>query len=99
MFVLYVDSLCCVLTIRRPPCSTMTYTLIPYPTFFRSSRLVGELIDDGRREVVPKGAAHLLAAAFLAQVVGKDQQGEDGERSQRGIGDIDQQTLPGEQKP
>src|SRR3546814_14094670 len=63
------------------------------------ARLVGQLIDEGRREVVPEGAAHLLTAAFFAQVVGEDQQGEDGKGSERGIGGIDQYAFAGEQEP
>src|SRR3546814_14587604 len=32
--------------IRRPPRSTRTDTLFPYTTLFRSSRVVGEAIDE-----------------------------------------------------
>src|SRR3546814_5442694 len=52
------------LMIRRPPRSTRTDTLFPYPTLFRSRRRT----DDGDRDEGGSGHANAVSALYTAQM-------------------------------
>src|SRR3546814_12176476 len=49
------------LMIRRPPRSTRTYTLFPYPTLFRSENMAGHAVLVSRMADADAYAAEILA--------------------------------------
>src|SRR3546814_14048731 len=55
--------------IRRPPRSTRTDTLFPYPTLFRSD---GELLHPHRRHLIVDMGVELLEARHVERRVGED---------------------------
>src|SRR3546814_5270596 len=52
--------------IRRPPRSTRTDTLFPYPTLFRSDGLAEELPAGAIHHVADQAEGHVLVAVALA---------------------------------